>query len=167
MMKQRSVKWLATPKLCVAVVLGLWLFGSQLAWADGGKWLLVTNEGVKLEMESVGSFVLVDDTETFDVLSTSGSILAAKVKKVVFEQSAMPDAVKSVDASQPQLLSHAVHSQLTILGTQGEAVVYSAGGTKVASGNAKDGKTVIDVARLPQGVYTVQAGKQSFKFIKK
>jgi hypothetical protein len=152
----------------LALLIGMWLLGSQAAKAEGDKWLLVTNDGTKLEMEGVGSFVLTDDAETFDVLSNSGTILAAKVKKVTFEFQQGANAIKTQDEQGgTQLLSHAVERQLTILGSQGEATVYSAAGVAVAKGVAQNGQTVINVSSLPQGTYMVRVGKQTFKFIKK
>lgn len=151
----------------LAVLVCMWLLGAQAAKAEDNKWLLVTNDGTKLEMEGVGSFVLTDDAETFDVLSNSGTVLAAKVRKVTFEQKSTT-AIKPQEAlSKTQLLSHAVDHQLTILGSQSEAVVYSAAGIVVAKGKPQNGQTIINVSSLPQGTYVVRAGKQTFKFIKK
>ena len=147
---------------------GLWLLGAQNVKADDGKWLLVTNEGTKLEMESVGSLILTDNAETFDVLSNSGTVLAAKVRKVTFELQQETDAVKPLDAQEKtQLLSYAVDRQLTIIGSESEATVYSAAGIVVAKAKPLNGQTVINVSTLPQGTYLVRTGKQTFKFIKK
>lgn len=152
----------------LAFLIGMWLLGLQAAKAEGDKWLLVTNDGTKLEMEGVGSFVLTDDAETFDVLSNNGTVLAAKVKKVTFELQQDASAINPLDAqSRTQLLSHAVDRQLTILGSQGEATVYSTAGIAVAKGVPQNGQTVINVSSLPQGTYMVRVGKQTFKFIKK
>ena len=164
-MKNYHVK--RTTGRILAFLFGMWLLGAQTAKAEDNKWLLVTNDGTKLEMEGVGSFVLTDDAETFDVLSNSGTVLAAKVRKVTFEQQDAT-AIKPQDAQgKTQLLSHAVDRQLTILGSQSEAVVYSAAGIVVAKAMPQNGQTIINVSSLPQGTYVVRAGKQTFKFIKK
>jgi hypothetical protein len=165
-MKRLNVK--RTTGKILAFLIGMWLLGTQAAKAENGKWLLVTNDGTKLEMESVGSLVLADDAEAFDVQSTSGTLLAAKVKKVTFELQQEADAIKPLDAQgKTQLLSFAVDRQLTILGTQSEATVYSAAGIAVAKGVPQNGQTAINVSGLPQGTYMVRVGKQTFKFIKK
>jgi hypothetical protein len=147
----------------------LWLTGAQVAKATDEQWLMVTDNGTKLEMENVASLVLTDDAETFDILDFNGGVVAAKVKKVTFEP--LSDNINAITPrsalAKTELLSHAVSRQLTIVGSQGEAVVYSAAGVAVASGMAVDGETTIDVARLPQGTYLVRSGKQAFKFIKK
>lgn len=138
------------------------------AVADNTKWMLVTNDGATCEMDSVGSFVMTDDEETFDVLNVSGGILAAKVKRVTFELKTDYTAVKSLETQGAvSLLSHAVSNQLVIVGAQHDAIVYSSAGAVVAKGMPKDETIVINVCGLPQGVYLVRSGKQTFKFIKK
>ena len=153
------------------LLLGFCLFGSLAVNAqdtEEAKWLLVTNDGQKIDMEIIGSFVLADDADAFDVLDTSGNLLIPKVTKVSFEYFDPTGITKPQDVTKKtSLLSYSVNKQLTIVGTANEAQVYSAAGVLVASGKSKEGTVVIDVSHLSQGIYMVRAGKQTFKFIKK
>ena len=163
----KKLKVTRTPGIIMALLLGLWLLGAQAVMADSDKWLLVANDGTKLAMENVGSFVLTDDAETFDILGTTGNVMAKKVKKVTFKLEQSTGIRNLKTGTQTQLLSHAVSHQLTIVGAQSDAVVYSAAGLKVAQGNCQNGQVVINVSTLPEGTYLVRTGKQTFKFIKK
>ena len=149
------------------LLLGLCLLGIMTTVAQEAKWLLVTNDGTKIDMETVGSIVIADQSDAFDVLNTQGSVLAAKVKKVTFEYADLTGIEQTKMAEGATLLSYAVDRQLTIMGSALDAQVYSAAGELVASDSSKGGTIVIDVSRLSSGVYMVRAGKQTFKFIKK
>lgn len=149
------------------LLLGFCLFGSLTVFADDAKWLLVTNDGTKLEMESVGSFVLAEESDAFDVLDKDGKVIAPGVKKVSFEYYD-PTGINLPNVTKGSaLLSYAVDKQLTIIGGAGDAQVYTAAGVLVASAKSKGGTIVIDVAHLAQGIYLVRTGKQAFKFTKR
>lgn len=149
------------------LLLALTMTGATAAMANTG-WLLVTDNGSKFDVENVGSFVMADNVETFDVLKADGGVLVGGVKKVTFEQTGTDNAVKPRELTgSASLLSHAVNNQLTLVGAQYEADVYSAAGILVASGKPAGGTVVINVSNLPSGTYLVRSGKQTFKFIKK
>lgn len=166
-MKKHKVLWSYVCRKCILLMV-LWLFGSLSMSADDAKWLLVTNDGTKIEMDLVGSFVLSDQSDAFDVLNKEGNVLAAKVKKATFEYYDSSTDIKSLNvAKQSSLLSYSVDKQLTIIGAANEAQVFSSAGALVTSARSKAGTITIDVSHLPQGVYMVRTGKQTFKFTKK
>ena len=122
-------------------------------------------DSLELPMSEIGSLVAVDDAYDFSILSTTGSVLAEGVMKVSFEQKGTSDIVSVKDSG--NLIARTVSDKLTLIGVQGEVSVYDAGGKLQLQVTAKGGETVVGTSSLPNGVYVVKVGKQTFKFMKK
>lgn len=132
-------------------------------------WVMVfqnaEGESMELPMNEIGSLVAVDDAYDFSILSTTGSVLAEGVMKVSFEQKGTSDIISVKDSG--NLIARTVSDKLTLIGVQGEVSVYDAGGKLQLQVIAKGGETVVGTSSLPNGVYVVKVGKQTFKFMKK
>lgn len=165
-MEKHRMLWSKMRGRLRAMLVGLCLLTTTTIHADEAKWLLVTDNGTKLEMENVGSFVF-SGTDIFDILDKSGVVIAPSVKKVSFEYFDPTGIQITKGTKKTSLLSFTIDKQLTIVGSWGDTQVYTASGVLVASGKSKEGTTVIDVSHLSQGIYMVRSGNQSFKFIKK
>lgn len=132
-------------------------------------WLMVTDTGILIEMNMVGCIVSADTNDTFCVIGNNGSLLADRVKKATFAApGTMVVGIKAIDnAIEPQMISYVVADRLTVMNAKAGSTVYSIDGKAVARADAKDGTAVFNVSNLPQGIYIVRTGKQSFKFFKK
>ena len=132
-------------------------------------WVMVfqnaEGDTLELPMNEIGSLVAVDNAYDFSILSTTGSVLAEGVMKVSFEQKGTSDIISVKDSG--NLIARTVFDKLTLIGVQGKVSVYDAGGKLQLQVTAKGGETVVRTSHLPNGVYVVKVGKQTFKFVKK
>ena len=131
-------------------------------------WVMVfqntEGEFVEIPMTEVGSLVAFDDALDFTILSSTGNILAENVLKVSFEQKSST-GIHTIKFK--NIISKTVSDKVTLIGVAGKVTIYDATGKRQMQVTATGGETVINIARLPAGVYVAKVGKQTFKLIKK
>ena len=150
------------------ILLIMLLSVNSVVFADN-EWVMVfqnvDGETKEIPMSEVGSLVAIDDAYDFSILSVSGNILAEGVLKVSFEQKGST-AIGMVK-SDNNIIGRVVSDKLTLIGVSGDIDVYDAAGIRQIKTTATGGETTIGIAQLPNGIYVVKTGKQTFKFIKK
>ena len=121
-----------------------------------------------IPMSTVGSLVAVDDAYDFSVLNADGNVIAEKVMKVVFKtaEEIEPTAIHNISVL-GDMLGNMVSDHLTLIGLSGKVSIFDASGKEQLSTVAHGGDTVLNIAHLPAGIYMVQCGKQTLKFMKK
>ena len=119
---------------------------------------------MEIPMTEVGSLVAFDDALDFTILSSTGNILAENVLKVSFEQKSST-GIHTIKFK--NIISKTVSDKVTLIGVAGKVTIYDATGKRQMQVTATGGETVINIARLPAGVYVAKVGKQTFKLIKK
>ena len=136
--------------------------------ADSG-WLLVTDSGVRIPMETVGMLVAADDATTFSVVRTAGSGDAVTgVTSVSFAYDPASSGIGEIGVDGVSILPDPVASSVMLMGCKGRqwAVCDMAGRVYMSAVVTTDSERV-DVSGLPAGMYVLRAGEASVKFIKK
>ena len=133
------------------------------------KWYLVAHKAEggsqNFAMDNVGSLVAIDDAIDFSVLDVNGNVLASQIIKVTFRHGYDGDGVETLQ--QPNNFIGMVNGKLTIIGVTGPVAVYDISGVRFIQIEAQGNETVVNVSKLPTGIYVVRTGTKSFKFIKK
>ena len=131
------------------------------------EWFLITDNNEQFNMNTVGMLVAADESQYFSVLDLYGNVLAEDVLRVQFRKLDIT-GVKNILVDEPQnMLKSYVKDKLILVGAHGTVNVYSVSGMKVASTQATKQETIVDVSTLPEGIYIIKCGRQSFKFNKK
>ena len=144
------------------------LLSASVANATDLKWAMTTQDGKSVFMNEVGYILYTDGSFTMSIVKTDNSTIE-NVTKVSFAQLDATGISKVVVNNGISLLSNVVESSLTVTGCkEGQIItVVSAGGAvkvkTVTSGN----HTNVDVSHLTSGVYILNVGKTTVKFIKK
>lgn len=131
------------------------------------EWFLITDNNEQFNMNIVGMLVAADNSQYFSVLDLNGNVLAEDVLRVQFRK-LDTTGVKNIQVDEPQnMLKSYVKDKLILVGVRGTVNLYSVSGMKVASTQAMEQETIVDVSTLPEGIYIIKCGRQSFKFNKK
>ena len=119
-------------------------------------------------MNQVGYILYTDGSSTMSIVKTDNSTIE-DVTKVSFAKLDATSISSAVVKNGISLLSNVVEANLTITGCkEGQAitVVSTDGAVKVKTVTSGD-HTNVDVSRLASGVYMLNVGKTTVKFIKK
>ena len=140
---------------------------AAVAHADSG-WLMVTDLGTRIPMESVGMLVAADDAKTFTVVRTTGAGEAVSgVKSVSFTYDAS-SGIEKPDVTGVSIMPDAVSSTITLIGCKGRRMeVYDMSGRECMTEIVATDFERVDVSGLAEGMYILRAGEASVKFIKK
>ena len=132
------------------------------------KWALTTQNGKSVFMNEVGYILYTDGSSTMSIVKTDNSTIE-DVTKVSFAQLDATGISNVVVNNGISLLSNVVESSLTVTGCkEGQTVtVVSAGGAVKVKTVTRGNHTNVDVSRLASGVYMLNVGKTTVKFIKK
>ena len=149
-------------------LMALVMLCSATANAADLKWALITQDGQSVFMNQVGYILYTDGSSTMSIVKTDNSTIedVTKVSFAKLDASGITNAVSDKGVS---LLSRVVDATLCITGCKsGQAVmVVSPGGeVKVKTVTSGD-RTDVDVSRLASGVYMLNVGRTTVKFIKK
>ncbi len=136
--------------------------------ADSG-WLLVTDSGVRIPMESVGMLVAGDDAKTFSVVRTTGAGDAVSgVTSVSFAYDPASSGIGEIGVEGIGILPDPVTSSVMLMGCKGRQMsICDMGGRVYVSAVVTADSERVDVSGLSAGMYVLRAGEASVKFIKK
>lgn len=132
-------------------------------------WMLVTDAGVRVPVAEVGMLVAADDASTFSVVKIDGTgENIAGVTSVSFVYENGPSAIKDLKTEEVSVLQDPVTSALTIMGCKGQTYrIFDVTGSLKKSAILSDSDSKVDVSALAPGIYVLQVGKSTIKFIKK
>ena len=132
------------------------------------KWAMTTQKGESVFMDEVGYILYSDGSSVMSIVKKDNSAIE-DVTKVSFEKRDATGISSVVAANGISILSRVVDGCLTITGCkEGQSVtVVSAGGTVEVQTVTSGDHTNLDVSRLASGVYMLNVGKTTVKFIKK
>ena len=132
------------------------------------KWALTTQNGKSVFMNEVGYILYTDGSSTMSIVKTDNSTIE-NVTKVSFAQLDATGISKVVVNNGISLLSNVVESSLTVTGCkEGQIItVVSVGGAVKVKAVTSGNHTNVDVSHLTSGVYMLNVGKTTVKFIKK
>lgn len=149
------------------VTFALIIASIAVAHADSG-WLMVTDQGTRIPMESVGMLVAADDARTFTVVRTAGAGEAISgVKSVSFTFDAS-SGIDKTDVTGISIIPDPVSSAITLIGCNGcRMYIFDMSGRECMSAIIATDSERIDVSGLAAGIYVLRAGDASVKFIKK
>ena len=129
---------------------------------------LTTQDGKSVFMNEVGYILYTDGSSTLSIVKTDNSIIedVTNVNFAKLDATGISSAVLNNGIS---LLSNVVESSLTVTGCkEGQTItVVSAGGAVKVKTVTSGDHTNVDVSRLASGVYMLNVGKTTVKFIKK
>jgi hypothetical protein len=132
-------------------------------------WMIVFQnaygETQQIPMIEVGSLVSVDEAYDFSILSISGEVLAEGVTRVSFQQGDVTKIEPKVESG--NMISRMASDKIILIGAKGTISVFNTTGAMFIQMNADGGETVVNIAHLPNGIYIVKTGSQTFKFMKK
>ena len=150
------------------ILMGISLLCATAANAADLKWALTTQDGKSVFMNQVGYILYTDGSSTMSIVKTDNSTIE-DVTKVSFEKRDATGISSVVAANGISMLSRVVDGCLTITGCkEGQSVtVVSAGGAVAVQTVTSGDHTNLDVSRLASGVYMLNVGKTTVKFIKK
>lgn len=133
-----------------------------------GAWLLVTDNGERVEMSQVGMLVAADDATTFSVVKVEGAGEAISgVSSVSFVYDAAWSGVDQIENGRNGVIIDGVTSTILVMGRDGrEYNVYDVAGNLQLSGVLNGVSSRIDVSGLNNGVYVLKVGDSSVKFKK-
>ncbi|OYP60063.1 hypothetical protein CIK99_00355 [Prevotella sp. P5-92] len=132
------------------------------------KWAMTTQDGKSVFMNQLAYILYTDGSSTMSIVKTDNSTIE-DVTKVSFAKLDATSISSAVVKNGISLLSNVVEANLTITGCkEGQAitVVSTDGAVKVKTVTSGD-HTNVDVSRLASGVYMLNVGKTTVKFIKK
>ncbi len=141
---------------------------SSSVWAeDAVSTFLVTDGGIKVEVENVDFLIAADNDTDFSVVLKEGDPLM-NVKRVTFETGYAGIPAPAADGAVAVKIIGEVSSTLTLSGcVAGSPVaIYSEAGVLVKTAVASE-ITIVNVESLHPGCYILRAGNSSLKFIKK
>lgn len=152
--------------------------GSENTTIDTSKpsWLL-TSTGKFFKTMNVTGMQAKDGSEKFDIVLKDGT--ENDVTAVYFmrgtEEQAQNQATSGIQkpiiapSTEKLQLMTPISEQMSIsgCGNATKAVVYAMDGKQVAGAAVNDGNTTIYVGNLPAGIYIVNVGNKSLKFMKK
>lgn len=135
--------------------------------ADDLKWCIVADSGQKMLMGNVGFLLASDDADTFAIVGTDGTVLN-NVRTATFAQ-ADAAAIAPVHAGEPALYAVQVAGCLRLMGlAEGSEIhIYAANGQEAYRQQATSSDCEVPVGQLSRGVYVLQAGRSTVKFMKK
>ena len=116
----------------------------------------------RVDFTTAGSLKVVKSDGTADTKSISAT------RKLVFGGASSPatSAVEnSASASSLSVFPNPVSNELTVVGAEGDILLFSANGNLVSRTKA-DGKTVISVGSLADGIYVLRSGNSAVRVIK-
>ena len=150
------------------ILIGISLLCATAANAVDLKWALTTQDGKSVFMNQVGYILYTDGSSTMSIVKTDNSTIE-DVTKVSFAKLDATGVSSAVADNGVSLLSRVVEGCLTITGCkEGHTVtVVSAGGAVELQTVTSGDRTNVDVSRLASGVYMLNVGKTTVKFIKK
>ncbi len=138
--------------------LALCLASMGLKAADGVTFY--TDQKQAVAIDEIEMIVAADSQETFDVVLTNGTTLA----DVLFLTTDHLSGVDKVGTDTPQLL--VANDVLHIKGCKaGLVTIYNVNGQTMLQQDI-NGSADINVSHLHPGVYLLQAGKSTIKFVK-
>ncbi len=140
---------------------------SVSVWAEGA-WLLVTDNGERVEMSRVGMLVAADDATSFSVVKAgdAGEVIPG-VTSVTFVYDAAWSGVDKIEKGQCGFVIDGVSATILVMGCEGrEYNVYDIAGNLQFSGVVNGASSRIDVSGLNNGVYVLKVGDSSVKFKK-
>lgn len=141
-----------------AMALALGLASMGLKAADGVTFYTDQNQAVAID--EIEMIVAADSQETFDVVLANGTTLADVLYLTTDHQS----GVDKVATDTPQLL--VAHDVLHINGCKaGQVTIYNVNGQTMLQQDI-NGSADINVSHLQPGIYLLQAGKSTIKFVK-
>jgi hypothetical protein len=137
---------------------------------------LITSTGKFFKTVNVTGMQAKEGSEKFDVVTSTGT--ESDVTSVFFmrtDEDNVKQTVTGIEgpvvapATEKLQLQTPVSEQMTIsgCGDATKAVVYSMDGKQVAAAAVNGGNTTVYVGSLPAGVYIVNVGQKSLKFVKK
>lgn len=133
------------------------------------EWALVEPQsGTAVLMKNVGFLLASDNEETFSVICKDGNIMRS-TSEVTFRK-IDPSGISSIGAGNGEPMLHGyAGGKLTLAGCADgtEAEVFDTAGHKVAGKTITGNDNMIDITRLPGGIYILRAGNAAVKFIKK
>ncbi len=116
----------------------------------------------RVDFTTAGSIKVVGTDGTADTKSISAT------RKIVFAGQTSPstDASEvSTYGSELKVFPNPVSNELTVVGAEGDILLFSASGNLVSRTKA-DGKTVISVGSLADGIYVLRSGNSAVRVIK-
>ena len=131
------------------------------------KWAMTTQKGESVFMDEVGYILYSDGSSVMSIVKKNNTAIE-DVTKVSFAKLDATGISSAVVKNGISLLSNVVEANLTITGCkEGQAitVVSTDGAVKVKTVTSGD-HTNVDVSRLASGVYMLNVGKTTVKFIK-
>ena len=148
--------------LLLTSVLGLVIVQAQTSKV----WFLVTDKGEAIELSNV-NYLLAASAETFDIVCTDGTTVSG-VSGISFEQRESA-GIQKVKTANNAMFSQIVDDQLMISNAKSgtTAQVLNLSGNSIISQVLTDGHNIINVCQLQTGIYILQVGENSIKFIKK
>lgn len=149
-------------------LLALVLLSATALNAADLKWALTTQDGKSVFMNQVGYILYTDGSSTMSIVKTD-NITIEDVTKVSFEKLDATGISNAIADKGISILSRVVEGCLTITGCkegQTITVVSASGAVEVKTVTSGD-HTNVDVSRLASGVYMLNVGKTTVKFIKK
>lgn len=137
---------------------------------------LITSTGKYFKTMNVTSMLAKEDSNLFDIITSQG--IESNVSAVYFmrtDEANVKEALTGIDSpaiaptSEKLQLMTPISESMAIsgCGDATKAVVYAMDGKQVAQAAVDGGNTTIYVGNLPAGVYIVNVGNKSLKFVKK
>ncbi|MBE6321622.1 MAG: T9SS type A sorting domain-containing protein [Bacteroidales bacterium] len=114
----------------------------------------------RVDFTTAGSIKVVGTDGTVDTKSISAT------RKLVFSDFNAPaTSAAESQASKLGVFPNPVSNELTVVGAESDILLFSAGGNLVSRTKA-DGKTVISVGSLADGIYVLHSGNSAVRVIK-
>ena len=116
----------------------------------------------RVDFTTAGSIKVVGTDGTADTKSISAT------RKLVFSDFNAPaTSAAEAQTSKLSVFPNPVSNELTVVGAEGDILLFSASGNLVSRTKAEaEGKTVISVGSLADGIYVLRSGNSAVRVIK-